>query len=304
MAINVPNYNNQFIQTVKTTGQAFNNAAKYGVEVKPVVNMGNFQQYWRVVGIHHLTGDENRGNHHAYCDVLDESGKRINNSRVSLNQGAGSQPLEAVVDKPPNEAGTNIPMWSSTKGDLGVKWPANNPLPSEQAGILRTDHADEPPGNTWGHHSFYVVFQRTPASTPLPPKPDPTPVPPKPTPTPQPTPTPTPQPTPTPTPTPQPTPTPTPTPTPQPPPTTPFDPSAVLTLEEAITAAGQPIILPLNTNAMFYRVAKQRGLGERMTREYTLDYGGKTYQAQMYEKGIIYAEVGKWNNVFIIPRTN
>jgi hypothetical protein len=26
---------------------------------------------------------------------------------------------------------------------------------------LHTRHADEAPGNTYGHHSFYVVFQRT-----------------------------------------------------------------------------------------------------------------------------------------------
>ena len=262
MAINVPNYNNQFVQAVQTSGQSYNDAANYGVQVNPVPNFGNARQYWRVVGVHHLTGDENRGNHHVYADVLDENGRRINGSRLELLQG-GSNPLYAVVDKPPNEAGTNFPMWSNTRGTLAVKWPGDGPLPSESVGILRSDFADEGSGNTWGHHSFYVVFQRTPVAAVTQPQPTP-PSEPEP-----------------------------------PPPTTPS-----MTLEEAIATAGQPLIVPLNHNAMFYIVAKQHNLGERLTQEYDIEYQAKTYRAQIYEKGILYAEVGDWNNTTIIPRTN
>jgi hypothetical protein len=77
-----------------------------------------------------------------------------------------------------------------------------------------------------------------------------------------------------------------------------------MTLEEAIAAAGQSLIIPLNPNAMFYLVAKQQGLGERLTKEYDIEYQGKVYRAQIYEKGILYAEVGDWNNTKVIPRTN
>jgi hypothetical protein len=262
MAIDVPKYNTQFLEAAQA-GQAYNDSANYGVEVKAVANMGNAQHYWRVVGVHHLTGDENMGNHHIYCDVLDENGQRINGARVILRQG-GSNPLHAVVDKPVNEAGTNIPMWSNTQGNIAVNWPEGSQLPSEEAGEIRSTHPDEPPGNTWGHHSFYVVFQRTAVSA----APEPEPVPDPGTGT-----------------------------QPEPP-----DPS--MTLEETIAAAGQPLIIPLNPDAMFYIVAKQQGLGERLTSEYDTEYQGRTYRAQIYEKGILYAEVGDWGNVKTIPRTN
>ncbi len=310
MAIDVQNYNNQFLQTAKTTGQPFNDATAYEVKVNPAVNVGNGQNYWRVVGIHHLTGAENRGNHHVYADVLDENGRRINGSRLVLMQG-GSNPLYAVIDKPANEAGTNFPMWSNTKGALAVEG-----APSESVGVLRSDWADEDSGNTWGHHSFYVVFQRTAGGSVTAPAPAPSPIPgPAPTPAPAPTPPPAPTRPPAPTPTrppapiptqppaPVPVPTPAPAPTPTPAPTSPPT-SSILTLEETLAAAGQPLIIPLNTNAMFYLVAQKRGLGERLTREYDIEYQGKMYRAQIYEKGIVYAEVDKWNNTKIIPRTN
>jgi len=264
VAIDVPSYNQQFIQTTQTTGKPYNDATQYGVQIHSVPDKGGATHYWRVVGVHHLTGNENKGNHHAYADVLDENGQRVNGARLVLVQ-EGAGPLHAVVDKPANEAGTNFPMWSNTRGTLSVSWPADHPLPSEQVGVLRTDHADEEAGNTWGHHSFYVVFQKMAVSqeTALPPATEPEPV---------------------------------------------VDPRTggdeAASLEETIAAVGQPKIIPLNPDAMFYKVAQQQGLGERLTEEYDVEYQGKNYRAQIYEKGIVYAEVGDWGNVKIIPRTN
>src|SRR5262245_33761244 len=157
----LPDYNKQFLETVKQTNTFSSNAAKYGVQVKPISQANpNATQYWRVVGIHHLTGDENRGNHHAYIDTIDEDGRRINGVRLVLNQD-GQRPVFAVVDKPANEAGTNFPLWSTSLANVSVQWPADNPLPSEEVRGIRTEHADEEVGNTLGHHSFYIVFQRT-----------------------------------------------------------------------------------------------------------------------------------------------
>ena len=261
--MNVPSYNKQFLQKAKSQEPIYNDAARYGVQVKSIKDLSvplNSKQYWRVIGIHHLTGVENMGNHHVYCDVVDGDGKRLNNARVVLTQSS-TAPLFAVVDKPANEAGTNFPMWSNTRGTVAVSWPADNPLPSEEVGILRSDHADEEVGNTWGHHSFYVVFQlaavaetvQTPTDPQIPPEP-------------------------------------------------PSDPP--LSLEETIAAVGQPKIIPLNSDAMFYKIAKQQNLGERLTSEYDAQYQGKAYRAQVYERGIVYAEIGDWGNVKIIPRTN
>jgi hypothetical protein len=75
-------------------------------------------------------------------------------------------------------------------------------------------------------------------------------------------------------------------------------------LEAAIVAAGQPLIIPLNKDAMFYKVARQRNLGERLSREYDLYFEGQPYRAQVYERGIVYAPVGRWDEVTVIPREN
>lgn len=260
----LPDYNRQFVEKVKRGEPIYNDAAKYEVVVKELAGTTvplNAKQYWRVVGVHHLTGAENMGNHHVYCDVLDGTGRRINQARLMMTEGT-SPPQFAVVDKPANEAGTNFVMWSNTHATVAVSYPANTPLPSESVSGIRSTHPDEEIGNTWGHHSFYVVFQLTtiPESKPAEPtKPDVT-------------------------------------------ETTTGE--AALTLEETIAAVGQPDIIPLNPNAMFYKIARERNLGERLTKEYDAEYDGKTYRAQIYERGIVYAEVGDWGNVKIIPRTN
>ena len=259
----LPDYNRQFLEKVKRGEPAFNNSTKYGIDITELSGTSiplNTKQYWRVIGVHHLTGSENMGNHHVYADVLDGDGRRINNSRMVLRQGT-SPPLYAVVDKPANEAGTNFPLWSSTRASVGVEYPANNPLPTETVNGIRTDHADEEIGNTWGHHSFYVVFQLTtvPEQKDEEEKENV--------------------------------------------PEQPID-DTPLSLEETIALVGQPKIIPLNPDAMFYKIAKEQSLGERLTKEYDVEYSDKTYRAQTYEKGIVYAEVGDWGNVKVIPRTN
>jgi hypothetical protein len=253
----LPDYNRQFVETVRSSGAIFNNAARYGIQVKPVGDT-TAQQYWRVIGIHHLTGPENMGNHHAYIDVLDEEGRRINGARLVLTQ-EGAAPQRVVIDKPANEAGTNFPMWSNTRATVAV----DGPLPSEAVTGLRTDHADEGVGNTWGHHSFYVVFQRTTKPASPPPVQETTPA-----------------------------------------ATTGDKAAASPTLEETIAQVGQPLIIPLNPDAGFYKFAKQQNLGERLTSEYDVQHQGRSYRAQIYEKGIVYAEVGDWGNIKIIPRVN
>lgn len=275
MAIAVASYNKQFLEKVQSQEPIFNNAKeRYGVEVKTVDQTSipvEATHYWRVVGVHHLTGKENMGNHHIYCDVLDEDGKRLNGSRLVMTQGT-SAPLHAIIDKPAAEAGTNFPMWSTTLATVAVDSPDDAPLPSEAAIGIRSSHPDEEVGNTWGHHSFFVVFQRTALADRDARSPKPS-----------------------------------------------ADiteeeasaeasdvgsAAAPLSLEETIALKGQPRIIPLNPEAMFYKVAQENKLGERLTDEYDARYEGNTYRAQVYEKGVVYAQVGDWGNVKIIPRTN
>jgi len=260
MGLRIEVYNEHFLEKIKKKEPVYNDAAaKYKVGISflsgPDVPEGA-TQYWRVIGVHHLSGAENMGNHHVYCDVLDEHGERVNGVRLVLNQ-PDTDPVFAVVDKPANEAGTNFPMWKADKATVAVLWPEGNPLPSEKAVGLSSAHPDEEVGNTLFHHSFYVVFQRTTISEET-------------------------------------------------------EEShghgggsgSLLSLEEAIRLVGQPLVIPLNPDAMFYRVAKEKGLGERLTREYDLEHEGKIYRAQIYEKGIVYAPVGEWHKTGVIPRTN
>jgi hypothetical protein len=259
MGLDVKAYNQQFLEKVKQKEPVYNDAsAKYKVDIKRLSEIevpDDATQYWRVIGVHHLTGAENMGNHHVYCDVLDEEGRRIDRARLILHQ-ADTDPVFATVDKPANEAGTNFPLWKADKARVAVFWPDDSPIPSEQAIGLSTGHPDEEMGNTLFHHSFYVVFQRA---------------------------------------------------------TIPEDGpdngghgggSSQLSLEESITLVGQPLIIPLNPDAMFYKFAKEKGLGERLTREYDLEHQGKSYRAQIYEKGIVYAPVGEWHKTDVIPRAN
>lgn len=260
----LPDYNRQFLTKVKSNEPVFNNADRYGVAIKKLSEISvpvGAEKYWRVIGVHHLTGAENMGNHHVYVDVVDEDGVRLNGSRLVLTQG-NAAPVFAVVDKPANEAGTNFPMWSSTRATVAVE----DSLPSESVSGLRTDHADEEIGNTWGHHSFYVVFQRTPIpasseeNTEVVQR--------------------------------------------NPNNTNDTSDGPPLTLEDTVALIGQPLIIPLNPDAGFYKTGKQQNLGERLTSEYDVEYLGRNYRAQIFERGIVYAEVGDWGNIKIIPRTN
>jgi hypothetical protein len=259
MGLNINVYNQQFIQKVKNEEPVYNDAAtKYGVDIKflPDIEVAeDASKYWRVIGVHHLTGAENMGNHHVYCDVLDEEGERINGARLTLIQ-ADSQPAFAVVDKPADEAGTNFPLWKADKATVSVVWPAIEPLPSEKAVGLSSGHLDEEVGNTLFHHSFYVVFQRSdiPPDGEVPDEHG--------------------------------------------------GGTSQLSIEETIRLVGQSLIIPLNPDAMFYKFATAENLGERLTAEYDVEYQGKSYRAQIYEKGIVYAPIGEWQKTDVIPRVN
>lgn len=92
----------------------------------------------------------------------------------------------------------------------------------------------------------------------------------------------------------------------EPPGPTPDEPSQPpdISLEEALRAAGQPLIIPLNRDAMLYKFARRHDLGERLSPEYTLTHDGTPYRAQVYERGIVYAPMGRWDEVAFIPREN
>lgn len=131
-----------------------NDATGFGVAVV-AVDVAVGQPYWRAMLVHHLTPEENHGNHHIFLDALDEQGARLPGARGRVTWDGGEQVV--TVDKPAGEPGTNFPMW---------KWQVCTvemlDLPSDRVTGLHTGHPDEPPGmgNTLFHHSFAVQFQR------------------------------------------------------------------------------------------------------------------------------------------------
>ncbi len=148
--------------------EVINDAQAYGVEIKPVaVAPGGW--YWQVVRVHHLTPEENGGNHHIYMDILDPAigdgsnpnGGRVYGARARVTWDGGEQLV--TVDKPANEPGTNFPMWkwqvcaAEALGLPGLE------LPSDRVTGMHTGHPDEAPGNTLFHHSFSITFVKVQA---------------------------------------------------------------------------------------------------------------------------------------------
>ena len=74
-----------------------------------------------------------------------------------------------------------------------------------------------------------------------------------------------------------------------------------LTLLETLRAVGQPLIIPLNPDAMLYKIARQNDLGERLTGEYEVTYQEQTYIAQLYERGLTYVPAGQWDQAQVAP---
>lgn len=159
----------RWIETFKQQ-LGFNDAKAYGVIIDH-----RSAALWQVIGVHHLSGDENNGNHNVFLDVLDEDGLRVYGAHVSWgwnDMRSDEKPGDVVIDKPTYEPGGNLAMHKGQKVFCYI--PGDR---SDYVKGLHIGHADEGDGNTWGHHSFYVVFQKVNSSAPPElPEPDPDPV--------------------------------------------------------------------------------------------------------------------------------
>lgn len=160
-------YNRQFLDALQH-GQTYNDATKYGVKVREC-QAPDGACYWRVIGVHHLSPAENEGNHTILVEALDEEGNRIRGTRnwaASTFENSTAAPKVSPLDKKDYDpAGCDFPMFKEATYSAWIKGHGDKPDlandPSERVEKLHTRHADEAPGNTSGHHSFYVVFQRT-----------------------------------------------------------------------------------------------------------------------------------------------
>jgi hypothetical protein len=160
-------YNRQFLDALQH-GQMYNDAAKYGIKIRESQTPDG-ARYWRVIGAHHLSPAENEGNHTILVEALDEEGNRIRGAKdwaASTFENSADAPKASPLDKRDYDpAGCDFPMFKEATYSVWIKGHGENPNvlndPSERVEKLHTRHSDEAPGNTYGHHSFYVVFQRT-----------------------------------------------------------------------------------------------------------------------------------------------
>jgi hypothetical protein len=135
--------------------EVINDAIEYDVTITPARVVPG-QTFWKVILVHHLTPEENRGGHNIFVDVIDENDQRVYGTRIQFSWQTGSG--IGIVDKPPNEPGTNFPMWKNQICEIEVA----NGLASDRVVGLHVNHPDEdPPNNSIYHHSFLVIFKKT-----------------------------------------------------------------------------------------------------------------------------------------------
>jgi hypothetical protein len=172
MAFNHQQYNTQYVLNVRGNNAPINDAlSKYGVRIVEA-DVAEGETYWRVIGVHHLEPRENFSKHNVYVEARDETGQRVQNPFTWAGwtwQGRRTDERADPVplDKPVAEAGGDIAMHFGQNVSVWIKGlnrDANDK--SDRVENLHTAHPDEPTPdgallNTLGHHSFYVVFQRT-----------------------------------------------------------------------------------------------------------------------------------------------
>ena len=171
MAFNFHEYNQIYLDNARQGNPPINDAAAYDVRIVPAT-VPEGETYWKIIGIHHLLPEENIGKHHVYLEALDEQGNRVRNPHswagwtwVDKRPDERADPVP--LDKPDYETAGNIAMYF---GQIVSVWinglQADGNDITDIAENMHTNHPDEPApdGSLWnslGHHSFYVVFQRT-----------------------------------------------------------------------------------------------------------------------------------------------
>lgn len=87
-----------------------------------------------------------------------------------------------------------------------------------------------------------------------------------------------------------------------------IDPAPILTLltglEQAVldrANAAKPW-MPVNNQAALWRFAQAQGLQDQQTDEIPMTFSGVNYVVQVFNKGIVYVQVGDWGNIKFFPK--
>ena len=152
--------------------------AKYGITVESHPAQPG-ETIIRCIGVYHLSKAENEQKHHVYLDLLNYDGVRTEGAIIDweyVGEQSEKDSVAIILDKPiTQEPAGNIPLWGNMLVSVGV-----NGQRSDIVRGLRTSHPDEAERviprevevqNTWGHHSFYVVFKPVEHEEPDPPPP-------------------------------------------------------------------------------------------------------------------------------------
>jgi hypothetical protein len=152
-------------------------AANYGVSLAEA-NVSEGEQYFRLLGVHHLLPEENQGKHNLFICVLNEQNEIMRFIHIKWRWEGHNKDELVYLDKPLNEPSGNISVWGGMRVWAEVQSLVNQ---SDRVVGIHTTHPDEhgPQGQVWnslGHHSFFAVWRLTTKGTePLKPGPDPDP---------------------------------------------------------------------------------------------------------------------------------
>ena len=140
-----------------------NEARHYGVVIVPALVLPPSTHYWKAVLVRKLGVGENGGRHAVFVDVFDENGKPCRGRSDILvawgweGQRADERAAPKHLDKPEGEPMAVIDLYPRAKTWVQL---ISDSVPCERVQGITSALADEGPDVTYGHHSFYVRYQK------------------------------------------------------------------------------------------------------------------------------------------------
>ncbi len=118
-------YDGKFLAASKAGGEPPNDANRYGVQIAPAA-VADGAAYWKVIGVHHLAPEENRGRHNAFVEALDEGGRRVQDPNLRIGwtwegRHADEAAPPKALDKPASEPAGDVPIEKGMKLELWIE---------------------------------------------------------------------------------------------------------------------------------------------------------------------------------------